>query len=246
MSTRLTPSFKVHFKGTAKSVIVFYIVMLALFVIDLILNIIFVGNNNSEFSGIEMIASIFFLVFGISCFKPNLKMAFANCVSRRTEFISTMLSAATYSFIMVFLNAGMVLLFSMTSNSEFAFNQMYSDYAFANGFIKFLTWFLYEFLSLFSSFALGYFIGALYYRMNKGLKIAVSAGVPTILLIGMPIAIGFFGPDSIFVKAIVACMDFLIKTVANPYGAILLALSSVAIFMVLAFLLIRKAPIKEQ
>ncbi|MCX7657347.1 MAG: hypothetical protein N2Z57_01595 [Oscillospiraceae bacterium] len=246
MSTRLTPSFKVHFKGTAKSVIVFYIVMLALFMIDLIMNIIFGDGKNSEFSGIEVIASIFFLVSGIFCFKANLKMAFANCVSRRTEFISTMLSSATYAFIMVFLNAGMVLLFSTTSNSEFAFNQMYSDYAFANGFIKFLTWFLYEFLSLFSSFAAGYFIGALYYRMNKGLKIAVSVGVPTILLIGMPIAIGFFGPDSIFVKAITACMDFLIRTVANPYGAILISLLSIVVLEILAFLLIRKAPIKEQ
>ncbi len=246
MLTRLTPAFKMHFKSTAKSVIVFYIVMLAMFLLDLIVSLVLSDGQKSEVSGTEVISAIFFWVLGITCFKMNLKMAFANCVSRKTEFISTMLSSAVYAFIMVFLNAGIAFLFSTISTTDFVFDQMYANYAFANGFIKFLTWFLYEFLSLLSLFAAGYFIGALYYRMNKGLKITVSVGVPAILLIGMPIAAGIFGPDSLFVKAIISCMDFLTRTIANPYGAILLSLCVLAICGVFTFLLIRKAPIKEQ
>ena len=245
MTMRLNPTYKNKIKDWAKGVSIIYIVMAGLYLLNLILTSIYPDNRGS-FSGMESITYIFLLVSGIVMFVPNLKLAFANGISRKTEFVASLLGALTISAFMTVMNFGVATLYSTITNYQSIFDGMYHSFNFANNGVYHLTEFLFSVTSAFSSFLFGYFIGALYYRMNKALKIVVSVGVPIFLLVGLPILIGYFLQIPFFKKIITNVIDFVLTISANPYYAIISSILVSVILCTFSFLLIKKASIKEK
>ena len=200
------------------------------------------GNN----SGLDFIPQMFVFVSGIAMFKPNFKLALANGISRKTEFTATLLSAISVAAVFTILNFGVGCLYSTVNDYSNIFQQSYSEYTFPNSGVYYLTAFIFETLSTFSYFVTGYFIGALYYRMNKALKIIVSVGVPVIFFIGLPVTIGILGKDSGIMKLIMIIAKFIDKVVSNPYYSIIAILFEIIVTGFFTFLLMRRASIKEQ
>lgn len=93
---------------------------------------------------------------------------------------------------------------------------------------------------------IGYFITALYYRMGKGAKIAVSVGVPAGLLIMLPIvdASLFHGKIGRTIGRLTS-FAFGYSNKANPYYGMVTLLLIFAVFSALSWLLVRKAVIKD-
>ncbi len=109
-----------------------------------------------------------------------------------------------------------------------------------------LMTFVFDFINCFVSFVSGLFIGGLYYRMNKTLKIIVSVGVPVSLFIILPIFVGYMSVASpAFNEFITATATKIAEILSTPFTSTLGMMAQTAVFIVLSFLLIRKAPIKE-
>lgn len=253
MTMRLKPTYQNHLKDWMKGTIILYSILIAIYLISFIFIAIQVsGSDESSFSGMEFVSQIFIFVTGIAMFKPNLKLALANGISRKTEFTSAILAASTVAVAFVFLNLGINGLYGIIYPYQSEFNQAFGNYTFANNFTYYLTGFFYDTFSALTSFIFGYFIGALYYRMPKWLRILVSVGVPVLCFIGVPIvsvaifADGINNGNTLIIRMAEVVVRFIAAIAANPYYTILCSIAFIAAFGTFTFLLIRRAPIKEQ
>ncbi len=117
-------------------------------------------------------ASIFMLVFGLASFSENLRFALANGVSRRTHYVSFLITslvlcaltsifcAAVDAISNSALPAGMALIYS----------SLFNEFIFGFALFLFLT-------------TLGYFISGGYYKMGKLAKTLISVLVPILLIL---------------------------------------------------------------
>jgi hypothetical protein len=205
-------------------------------------------------SGLELASAITIFVIGLNSFKDIFKFFSANGVSRKTQFLSTAASLGILSAVLALIDMINCIIFTHLTTYSPMFLQIYGP-RFGFGFSKenpiltpqilleFFLWliFLYFFVSM-----IGLFITTLYYRMNKGLKIAVSIAVPTVLLNGIS-ALDFYflnGKISDFLEN-AAKTAWGISNGFNPYIGMVSMFFFAAAFAALAFLLARKATVKE-
>jgi hypothetical protein len=94
--------------------------------------------------------------------------------------------------------------------------------------------------------ALGYFITIAYYRMNKAAKIAVSIGVPSLFIYGLPILDATVTHGAI-AEAIYKTISFVfgIQNGGNAYFAVVTCLLTACMFAALSWLMMRRAVIKD-
>lgn len=214
-----------------------------------------IGTNhfkNSSGGGLEFISIITLFVLGLSSFKPYLKLFSANGISRRTAFGAAVLTFGSISVIMALIDTGNTLLFSHFSNYQSLFAQAYyraelstlhwTDYTFQ----MLMQQFLWSIFACFWIATVGFFITALYYRMNRGLKITVSVGVPVFLLFVLPaldrnLWNGWFShTEQIFFNFVWGYSNGY-----NPFVGMASMLIFAAVNAVLAWLLARRASVKE-
>lgn len=246
MNMRLMPTYQNHLKDWVKGLVILYSVLVGIFILATIFIAVSVDQGHPSFEGMEFVSQIFLVVAGITFFKPNLKLALANGISRRTEFVVTMLAALTVGAVCMVLNDGVNLLYGTVYPTESAFYMTYSGFNFANQAAYYLTKVAYDILGNFFCFVVGYFIGALYYRMNRALKIAVSIGVPVLFSSAAGIA-GFLSFRSEFWRDLFAwAFETIARIYANPYSYLLATILVHALLIFFSYLLIRTAPIKEQ
>ena len=91
---------------------------------------------------------------------------------------------------------------------------------------------------------IGYFITTLYYRMSKMLKIIVSVGVPAMFMIGSP-TLTIYLVKMGYIDEFYKLMGFIGYGNGNPTIAVIVALVEAAVVAGLAYLLVRRAPVKE-
>ena len=91
---------------------------------------------------------------------------------------------------------------------------------------------------------MGYFIGGAYYRMSRIVKILVSAGVPALVIVGLPLLFMILPPaaQAAVINALQALGNFLM---VSPYRLALCMAVITVVFFLLAWLLIRRAPAKN-
>ena len=244
MNMRIEPHYKNHMREWLKGLFVLGIVMVALFTMNLIVEILIPGEEGAT-SGIETIGIAFIFVSGIARFKQSLKHSFANGISRKTEFVTSLLSGATVGIIMVFGFIAFEFLISLISPYKSLFDDAFTTYNFSSVAEYVLNRFFYDFFGYFGSYIAGACIGALYYRMNRVLRIAVSVGVPCLFIFGSGgLAYMAFRNEALknFFETI---MEFITRVWSQPLTNNIFTIANTAICAVIYFLLIRKAPIKE-
>lgn len=206
-------------------------------------------------SGAETSAFIFLFVMGIVMFRTLFNLVMANGTSRRTMFFSGISSgfvcAAVISVFFMLIGGAFSLISTAVGDKSIrmfsTFEMMYYNIPFANGFVRVLIEFVYNTIGSFQSFVFGLFIGALYYRMNQALKIIVSVGVPASFLVVIPIiASAVPNIEETFIGiAFKSLCSFIETVVMNPYASILWTLIITALIGLFGFLLLRRAPIKN-
>lgn len=218
-----------------KPIIIFYIVIISLMLLMLIgthwlnsqINIGISGNTRVEMS-FGGATAIFLFVVGLNAYKSSFHMLTANGVSRKTMFGSFIVTALIISAGMALIDSLLVLIMrQMIPYDVFVFDTL------EMGIVT-------QFVSSLGTLMLGYMITTLYYRMSKPIKLLVSIGVPVMLIIVLPIM-----DASLFGYAITRTMSALVEFVTStPAIAMISRVVALLLFGALAFLTLRRAPVK--
>jgi hypothetical protein len=237
------------------AVIVFYLTVLLLIALFSVLFYEIADTSAVSISGTETATIFFLFVIGLNSFRETFKMTIQNGISRRTMFKGFLFTALIMSVGMsvineLFLLGGRIFISGRNNVSYISlFEQIYfldrGDEASRNilqftiGEILFVT-----FLSA-AAMMLGYFITSLYYRLNKSGKIAVSIGVPAMLIIIIPVFDALVTKGLIY-KAAGHLIMFAFG-ILNGYNPCYAMASCFIIFTLLAsisYTMIKKAPVK--
>ena len=257
---RIKAIIKYQFSDYRHVILIMYLSVYFVYVFSVVSMHFIAGNNNAirfgSISGLEMASAITIFVIGLNSFKEDFKFFSVNGISRKTQFCSTAAALGILSALFALIDTINCIIFSLSLYYRPWFLQIYgSRFGYSNWenvssfaltpqilFEDFL-WLLFTY---FFACMVGYFITTLYYRMNKGLKIAVSIAVPVFLLNGLDAL------DYYFLNGrINAFLQYFVKTAwgitsgYNPYIAMVSLCVFAAVFAVLAFLLARKAVIKR-
>lgn len=253
-------AIKYFLKDSKKSVFIFYLVIGITMIFGLVINLLVrynVGVTASKdfhigMSGLEIATIIYCFVFGLCSFREPFQMMLQNGFSRKTVCTNVGIGALLLTSIMALIDSSAGLLASSIMNGTGALDyQTLLGLLFPSFFagIGPVLYIPVSFLILtavyFSTFSVAYFIAVLYYRMNRALKISFSIGVPVLFTLILPIL------DDAFLHGWIA--GFVIDTIklligysngGNPLIAVVSSACSALVFLLLSYLLSRRAVLK--
>jgi len=236
-------ALKYRLYDSKKPILIYYLAIAGLLLL-LFTSFMSIKISSGRVNGMEMASAIFLFVFGMNSFKESFRLFMQNGVSRKTVFVSQLLSAliicATMSLIdniISFLNKIIFTSdrFSYTGLIEQIYGKQGSGISMAILSFGFCFSLNLAFLSL------GFLITTLYYRMNKGQKIAVSIGVPALLYVILPVL------DTIlFKKALSDAFGKLFSfAFGSPFASILSCIILSTVFYCFCWPLIKKAVVRD-
>jgi len=262
---KIKSAVRFYIKDFLKPVIIFYGILLAIFILEVMISSLLQGSEDT--GGMGPAVNIFMLVMGMNAFKSQFKLFMQNGLSRKTLFTGFLLGVLILAASLAVLDLAFGWLQSMFLQYESPYMSRFgilydSDYASLGDSL------LWNFLNYLALGMAGFFIGSMYYRLNKALKLTVSIGVPVTIFVVLPLIDGWFfrGEISSFcISAIAFCMGYgstvniyvLIEWIFGgtiglvspnslyPYQAMLCSASFAAIAAVFSFLMVRRAIVKE-
>jgi hypothetical protein len=197
-------------------------------------------------SGLEFASMIFIFVLALNSCRENLQMFIQNGRSRKTLFFSYLVSVAIISGVIALANLGLT---AWGVDSRSLFETAYGGFfPRGRGLAFFLTATLWNFCLHWASALAGYMIACFYYRAAKGIKIAVSVGLPGLLFFALPLVDSYLtgGRISVFlVDLINLALGIGQKGVNNPFYNVVSASLLGAVFAAGSYLLLRGSPVKE-
>lgn len=209
----------------------------------------------STTGSLELASMITIFVVGLNSFKEYFKFFSANGVSRKTQLCSTAAALGVLSAVFALIDTINSIIFTKVMVYR---PMLIQAYGLRYGYVSSMTKspvltpqilaenFLWLFCTCFLISIFGLLITTLYYRMNKGLKIAVSIAVPVLLINGLPDFDALYLDGAILKalsNAVSAAWGF--SNGYNPYIGMFSMLVLSAIFFTLTFLLARKAAVKK-
>jgi hypothetical protein len=232
---KLKAAVKYQLWEARHSVFTYYGVILSLIVLFAILN----RFSNGSMSAMDGITPIFLFVAGIVTFSIEFKLYMQSGLSRKLLSQSILLTFMIGCLIMLVADL-LITMICMIAMPDYisATKQIYPNSTFAS------RYFFHYCLLFFMSFV-GYFVGALYYRMNKVLTIIVSISAPILVMIlfgGVGFSINTKIADEPATKYFLDDVITFIGQSPIHLGVFLLLLA--AIFAFFSHLLTRRAYIK--
>jgi len=229
-----------------RQAVIYYAAVLGIFLIVTIIAAI-LGDRSAIMGGGDFSTSIFLLIVGMNAFKSHLQLFVQNGLSRRTLFTGFILSALLLSFGAMVVDSLYPYLFPLLQRSSMVHTMYRLDNSFGNTLIASL----WTALFYFGAMCTGFFITVLYYRMNKLLKVLVSAGVPILFFIVIPIVevmVPSFHFYTVLLRFIGWCLGLNYDNLLGGLNKVR-PLLSFAVFSTalsgLSFLLLRRATFKE-
>ncbi len=235
---RIAKVFRYMVHETTRPVIIFYIVMALVNALGITMNLI-MPDWNFEFNGLRLSTTIFLFVMGLNSFKSSYLYLQANGVTRRQFYLSGLMAVTATAVALTVIDAAFYGLLQLFTNPE----QAVAFLLYPNtGYAGMTLWTLA--LNLLAAL-FGWFLTMLYYRIGKGLKIAISL-TPAVFIVGLPIVNNATGGKLMasLTNAFMAAMGLGSKP--NLWLGMLTMLLAAAVCAALSFLLVRRAQIKEQ
>lgn len=236
--------FKDSLKGAASS---FAILAIITFGFAVLTSIYAKADSVYTLSAYSFAIAIVMFVLGICTIRDDLRLCIQHGVSRRTVFVSEILSIVCISFILAV--AGEILLAAAqtaTASSENVFildmyQMLYCDIAAHSLTLsQHLASILFNMTYFVAVSMAGMFISMVFYRLSKVWTIIVAVGVPILIFVGIPISLmGRFGYwlSSLSIK-------FIEWITSGVWAWALFCLAFTALTALFNYLLIRRAPIK--
>lgn len=213
---------------------------------------------DGAFGGMDGTAWFTFFIAGIAMFSIWMKSSLANCIPRKKEFLSAIIAISVVALVIVAGNLVIAAICEAVDNGvyysmwDMQFGKDNDCGRLLEGGEKFLYYLgenVYNYIAVISCFFGGYFIGALYYRMNTVLKVVVSVGVPVILFVGIPILTYILASTGVWEQSFLYNLGyklgaFFAMMESNMWLSTIDTLAEGAVACGLSFLLIRRAHIK--
>ncbi len=265
---KLKPAFKYQLSDIKRPVAVFYLVIICLLILFFALSYTPVtiitsdsggeistsySNQGSRISGMEFATVIFLFVAGLNSFKEFFRLFMQNGLSRRTMFVSRMITILSVCTFMAIIDKIILLVGKMIGayQNKFTYAGLFEMiYGIRAGRVSDLHMqadgFFFNLFIYLAAMAFGYFITVAYYRMNKPVKIAVSIGIPMSLLYGLPILDSTVTHGAIS-SAIGSAVSFAFgfRNNANPYFGMVTLLMVFVVFGALTWLMIKRAVVRD-
>ena len=244
---------KMNIENVMKSAVIYYSIFIVIIIGLCTIN--YINNINSTMSGLEFATIIFLFVCGLNSFKSNFYFVKSNGVSRKTFIkgllISSLPIALSMSIIDIVINR---------LNNIFVKNPTLYDMAYgnlvgvigdiynggwiqSNSFSTIINTILFQFTFCLLAYIVGIVINMIYYRSNRYVKVLVSV---------IPIAFIIFSSNLYMINftlmmQINEFFDYIFGfNPVNVFACILTFLVGCVVLSGIAFLLIRKAVIKEK
>ena len=249
-------SFIYQFLDNRRGLLIYWGVLLTMTVMQLIVRVarpdLLVIDSHLIIvtsSAYSLVSSFTLFIFGLNWYKPYLGYMVQNGFSRKTIFAGHLLSAAAVAGLVGVVD---VLFISFSKGLNSLLDRTDNIWIFEDTALELLfgrEWtlptalltILFGFTLILCTSSLGYLFSALYYRMNTTGKVAFSIAFPIGLFIVLPLLDHYLGGHVAgFVELLV--LDVVL---ASPAGLILTLLASAAVLSLLAWPLVRRAPIKQ-
>ncbi|PYG87249.1 hypothetical protein LY28_02154 [Ruminiclostridium sufflavum DSM 19573] len=246
---RLKSVVKYNIYDTKNAVLIYYIIIAAimgLLAFTLKADAVNIGSSNEIgfVSGAEA-SAIFLFVCGLNSFKRNYLYLSTNGITRKAQFYGFLISSVIIAAVMSAIDTGTANVINIFIDYNPMFYQAYTEFAAeASQLAVIMMSFLWNTVNYMLALASGYFITVLYYRMSKLLKIIVSVGVPALFIIGSPV-LSVFLIKAGYLDKLTAVLKFLTNGNGNPSMGVIIALAETVIVAILAYLLVRRVPVKE-
>jgi hypothetical protein len=205
------------------------------------------GGIQGIFGGLETASMVFIFVVGLNSFKSPFRMLIQSGLSRKTYFISAVSGIFILALAMSAIDSVNALAGEKLWVYQSTYFQFYGQrYLRWGTFIQYLDGFFWS-VSAYSWIAMtGLLITAMYYRMDKTLKLLVSVGVPVLVFIVLPIVEATF-THGLISRSVSRFFSYAFGFAngTNPYYSVVSCLIFSAVTGWLTYLLIRRAPVKE-
>ena len=249
MNRGLKPAFRYQATDLLKSAAIFFAVMMALCAAVIIgefsvstSNSNFEITGSSSFTGMGTASAICLFIFGITAPRSNLRLCTQLGVSRRSAFLSLLLSALAVSAALA--AAGEVLMGSLQLvpiiHGRINFADLYQliyvgSTSATLRFVQHLNSALLVTCLLLCCFTFGVFFTLLFWRLNKGWRIVAAISIP-FLINGVPALLYRLGVD---MKPLFAWLS------SRVYRLDLFLLLLALVFAAIEWLLLRHAYIRS-
>ena len=241
---------KMNIEGIMKATIIYYFIFVCV-----IIALIAISSGIITISGVEISTAIFLFVCGLNSFKSNFYFAKSNGISRKTFIKGLLISSVPIALVMSIIDIIINRVNNIFIKNPTLYDMSYGELVGHIGIVYESNWIqsnslatifntiLFQFSLCLLAYVIGIVINMIYYRANKYVKVLVSA-IPVAFIIlkgnlsmrnpSLTLRINEFtnyifgfNPSNVF-----ACITtFLVFTV---------------VLSAIAFLLIRKATIKER
>lgn len=247
---KLKKSIKFQATEFASPTAKYYLILFILFSFTTIIS--YTVTRNGNMSGIETISTIFIFILMLSAYREHFNMLLQNGISRKTFFLSTIITGTAYAFILIILDTVMFDVFSlvlnrssytyMTNIFEQIYPSRYDDSSFIQKTIESIL--LMGCVNMVAMSA-GLTISSIYYRLTKVLKIIVFTAVPASVML-------FFPTDQLLFNGFLSDrLSDLIKfsfgvDTDNPFIPMITLIILSFIGFGISWLFIRRSPVKEK
>lgn len=245
----IKPALKYKLKENLKGMGSFYIIIYLIMILSATMVIVKSDVEISNFNGMELSTWVFMFVIGLNSFKADFRLFLQNGISRKSLYVSSILSLGILSAIMVVIDfVNLMILKSISGVGhrniyEILFNKSLSWTSVADNMIC-LLW---NIVIIFTAAMAGFLITLVFYKMNKFAKTIVGFGVPILLFVGLPIVNVTFLNDALG-KFIPKMIGFLLGGANNPAPYNMIVVSAVICIVLagISYLIARKATIRQQ
>lgn len=229
------------------SILVYYVVILFVFTLN-VLSVWFVASESVSVNGTEFSTGVFLFITGVLFMKIQFPFFLQNGLSRRTTFVSSLATAGLLSAGMTIVTQIIAMFvqvfFSNVSTTFFGiYQQRYAFHYNPPAFFEGLVW---NFALNLMCMAIGLFVSAMMYRLNRILKTVVWAGFGALVIFLPAIDIALTRGQIIqfLGRALFFCMG-LQEGTCNPYYAVITFLIIALLFAGGQYLFLRHATVKK-
>ena len=241
---------KMNIEGIMKSAIIYYSIFVCV-----IIGLIAVSGGRSSMSGVEFSTVIFIFVCGLNSFKSNFYFAKSNGISRKTFIKGLLISSVPIALVMsiidIIINRINNIFIKNPTLYDMSYGNLLGDvgrihegvWIQSNSLATIFNTILFQFSLCLLAYVVGIVINMIYYRSNKYLKVLVSV-IPVVFII---FNANFSTKNPGLTMRINEFLDYIFGfNPSNVFACITTFLVLVVILSGVAFLLIRKAIIKER
>ena len=241
---------KMNIEGIMKSAIIYYSIFVCV-----IIGLIAVSGGRSSMSGVEFSTVIFIFVCGLNSFKSNFYFAKSNGISRKTFIKGLLISIIPIALVMSIIDVIINRISNIFIKNPTLYDMAYGNlvgiigdfhngsWTQSNSLSTIFNTILFQFSLCLLVYVIGIVINMIYYRSNKYLKVLVSV-IPVVFII---FNANFSIKNPGLMMKINEFLDYIFGfNPVNVFACITTFLVLVVILSGVAFLLIRKAIIKER